>query len=249
MRAMLSPSKLLPATILATAVALGIKAVMLVALAPSPDALWAGTIQALQLAGNARMIGEARAAQTQATGNRSPLDMPQAGNVAPELPSVPQPQPVPQAVTQPVPQPVPQQAPAGVSTDNAQAIELGRSQIDERERLLTEREATVAAADKHLTDRVAELLIIQTHLELLESDRKAHEEANWSGLVKLYEGMRPRDAAAIFNALDKPVLLEIVDRMKSAKASPVIALMEPESARQVTADLAAKRTRSTTVTN
>jgi flagellar motility protein MotE (MotC chaperone) len=61
--------------------------------------------------------------------------------------------------------------------------------------------------------------------------------------------MRPRDAATIFNGLDKPVLLEILDRMKPAKASPVIALMEPESARQATADLAGKRARATTLTN
>jgi len=103
--------------------------------------------------------------------------------------------------------------------------------------------------DKHLTDRVAELLAIQSHLEVLEADRKARETANWVGLVKLYEGMRPRDAAAIFNGLDKPVLLEILDRMKPAKASPVIALMEPESARQVTAELAARRTHGATAAN
>ena len=61
--------------------------------------------------------------------------------------------------------------------------------------------------------------------------------------------MKPRDAAVLFNTLDKPVLLEIVDRMKPAKASPVIAAMDPERARQVTADLAAKRTKSTTAIN
>ena len=67
--------------------------------------------------------------------------------------------------------------------------------------------------------------------------------------MKLYEGMRPRDAAAIFNALDKTVLLELLDRMKPGKASPVLASMEPEKARQITTDLAAKRTQSTTVVN
>jgi flagellar motility protein MotE (MotC chaperone) len=53
----------------------------------------------------------------------------------------------------------------------------------------------------------------------------------------------------IFNGLDKPVLLEILNRMKPAKAAPVIALMEPENARQVTADLAARRSASAPVTN
>jgi flagellar motility protein MotE (MotC chaperone) len=142
-----------------------------------------------------------------------------------------------------------QQTPTAPAEEATPDVNLRRSQIEEREKRLTEREASVAAADKHLTDRVGELLAIQSRLEALENDRKAHEEANWTGLVRLYEGMRPRDAAVIFNGLDKPVLIEILDRMKPAKASLVIALMEPESARQVTADLATKRTRSTTVVN
>jgi flagellar motility protein MotE (MotC chaperone) len=61
--------------------------------------------------------------------------------------------------------------------------------------------------------------------------------------------MRPRDAALIFNGLDKSVLLEILSRMKPQKAAPVIALMQPESARQATADLAARHTASSTATN
>ena len=107
----------------------------------------------------------------------------------------------------------------------------------------------LAATDKQLTSRVGELLAIQARLESLENQRKAHEEANWTGLVKVYESMRPREAASIFNSLDKPVLLEILDRMKPAKASPIIALMEPESARLITAELADKRTHDTTVLN
>ena len=91
---------------------------------------------------------------------------------------------------------------------------------------------------------------MQSHLQALVADYKDHDDAKWAGLVKLYEGMRPRDAAVIFNGLDKPVLLEILGRMKPAKAGPVIALMQPENARQVTADLAAQRGASTTaVTN
>jgi flagellar motility protein MotE (MotC chaperone) len=56
--------------------------------------------------------------------------------------------------------------------------------------------------------------------------------------------MKPRDAAAIFNDLDMPVLLAVVDRMKEAKAAPVLAAMQTEKARQVTAELAQMRARA-----
>ena len=128
-------------------------------------------------------------------------------------------------------------------------IQSQRSQLEERERQVAQREAALVVANQRLTERISELMALQTRLQALESDLKQRDDANWAGLVKLYEGMRPRDAAQIFNSLDKPVLLEILDRMKPGKASPVLASMEPEKARQVTADLATKRTQSTTVTN
>ena len=145
--------------------------------------------------------------------------------------------------------PRPEVPPAEAANAALDALKLRRSQIEERERQLIQREATVTAADKQLAERVVELLALQAKLQALENSLKERDEANWSGLVKLYEGMRPREAATIFNALDKPVLLEILDRMKPMKAGLVIASMEAEKARQATADLAGKRTRSTTVSN
>jgi flagellar motility protein MotE (MotC chaperone) len=266
MSSLLPPSKLLPATIIATAVALGFKTTALVTMAPSLNALWAGTSQALDVASTASVISLAQAASPQPAAASIPQvsspEVPQAAaptvRVAP-VPPPPQSAPPtpaaapPVAVTPASPPPAEAQsaplAPAAAASDATQEVNLRRSQIEERERKLTEREAAVAAADKQLGERVSELVAIQARLEALEKERNDHNESNWAGLVKLYETMKPRDAAVIFNSLDKPVLLEILDRMKPAKASPILGLMEPESARQVTADLAAKRSHSTTLTN
>ena len=100
-----------------------------------------------------------------------------------------------------------------------------------------------------MSDRVNQLEALQTKLQALEGELKARDAANWAGLVKLYEGMRPKDAATIFNSLDKPVLLGILDRMKPAKATPILASMDAEKARQVTSELADMRTRSVTASN
>ena len=124
-----------------------------------------------------------------------------------------------------------------------------RSQIETREQALDQREATLAAAEKRLTERVAELAALQNRLQDLEKDLKERDAANWQGMVKTYEAMRPRAAAAIFNALEKSVLVELLDRMKPAKTALVLAAMDPEKARQLTADLAARRTQSTTLAN
>jgi flagellar motility protein MotE (MotC chaperone) len=55
--------------------------------------------------------------------------------------------------------------------------------------------------------------------------------------------MKPRDAAKIFDDLDTPVLLEVVDRMNERKAAPILAAMQPDRAREITEKLAAMRTK------
>ncbi len=117
-----------------------------------------------------------------------------------------------------------------------------REELDARDAALATRESMLAAAEQKLLSRVAELQALQTKLEALESARKEREDASWQGLVKLYEAMKPRDAATIFNDLDMPVLLQVVDRMKEAKAAPVLAAMQPDKARDLTAKLAQLRT-------
>ena len=119
-----------------------------------------------------------------------------------------------------------------------------RNELDSRESELASRDAVLAATEKRLNARVQELASLQAKLEELELARQKRDAQNWQGLVKLYEAMKPRDAAAIFNDLDKGVLLAVLDRMKDSKAAAVLAAMAPDRARQATADLARQRTQN-----
>ena len=130
-----------------------------------------------------------------------------------------------------------------------QDLRARRIELDEKERAIAAREQVLAAAEQKLTARVDELSTLQSRLEQLEAARKQRDEANWQGLVKLYETMKPRDAATIFDDLDMPVLLQVLDRMKEAKAAPILAAMQPDRARDATTKLAQMRTRANTVGN
>jgi flagellar motility protein MotE (MotC chaperone) len=122
-----------------------------------------------------------------------------------------------------------------------------RQEWDARDHSLEMREAILAAAEQRLSQRSAELDSLQLRLEQLEKARKTHEEANWSSLVKVYETMRPQQAATIFNDMDMPVLLEIADRMREAKAALVLAQMQPDRARSLTTELATRRAHATSL--
>ncbi|HVC59107.1 MAG TPA: hypothetical protein VND19_01935 [Acetobacteraceae bacterium] len=118
-----------------------------------------------------------------------------------------------------------------------------RQELDARAAALTVRESILKAAEQKLTARIEELAALQKKLQGLEATHKQREEAGWQRLVKLYEDMKPRDAAVIFNDLQMPVVLALVDRMKELKAAPILAAMNPNKARDVTAGLARMRTR------
>jgi flagellar motility protein MotE (MotC chaperone) len=162
-------------------------------------------------------------------------------------PVIPAPDPPPPA-TATAPKPNDTVAPPVTDGERAVLLDLRqrRQELDAREAALTARESVLAAAEQKLSARVAELQALQKKLEALDTERKQREDANWQGLVKLYENMKPRDAATIFDDLDMPVLLQVVDRMKEAKAAPVLAAMQPDKARELTAKLADMRTKRNT---
>lgn len=175
-----------------------------------------------------------------ASGQAPPRSPPPGAATAPALPAVAQ----PEVITPPPPA-----APAAPPVSAAERgilldLRKRRSELEEREAALASREGILAATEKRLSDRAAELADLQRRLEALDGARKERDEENWRGLVKVYETMRPRDAAAIFNDLDRPVLLAVLDRMKEAKAAPILAAMQPERARQITAELAQRRTQA-----
>ena len=124
-----------------------------------------------------------------------------------------------------------------------------REMLDARARELDQREANLGAADHRLSDRVDQLSTLQTRLEGLEADRQLRKSENWMGLVKVYEAMKPRDAAAIFDVLEMQVLLQVVDRMQERRLAPVLAAMQPDRARLATQLLAEMRTRAVTLSS
>jgi flagellar motility protein MotE (MotC chaperone) len=124
-----------------------------------------------------------------------------------------------------------------------EALRARRAEIEVREAALAQREMLVAAVERRLTGRLEELTALQRRLEAEARSRDERTEQGWRQMVRLYEGMRPRDAAGIFDDLDMPVLIQVVDRMRENKAAPVLAAMRPERARLVTTELARHRSR------
>ena len=124
-------------------------------------------------------------------------------------------------------------------------LELGkrREALDAREHALDERDAVLEATELRLQTKIEHLTALQARISGLEASSKRRREGDWQGLVKVYEAMKPSDAATIFDVLDMHVLLQVLDRMKVRKAAAVLAGMQPERARLATQMLAEMRQR------
>lgn len=111
--------------------------------------------------------------------------------------------------------------------------------LDGRQSALTARERALSAAEKQVSARMAELTALQKKIENETEARKDAASAQTMRLVAMYEAMKPADAAAIFNDLDRGVLLAVLRRMNVRRAAAIMAAMAPQRARLVTAELAA----------
>ena len=67
------------------------------------------------------------------------------------------------------------------------------------------------------------------------------EQARIAQLVKVYEAMKARNAAAIFDPMALDLLLPIVRQMRETKVAAIVAEMDPAKARALTAELARSR--------
>ena len=113
-----------------------------------------------------------------------------------------------------------------------------RTAIQAWARELDTREALLDAAEKRLDSKIAELKSLRSRVQTLVRKVDAREEARLKSLVKIYENMKPKDAARIFDELELPILLDVVARMREVKTAPILAKMDSQKAKHVTAELA-----------
>jgi flagellar motility protein MotE (MotC chaperone) len=121
--------------------------------------------------------------------------------------------------------------------DLLQQLTERRETLDAREREIERRIALLAAAEQRIDRKVNDLKNLQTTIENLLKQHKTEEDAKMASLVRLYENMKPKEAARIFEQLDMEVLLKVVERMNERKLAPVMAGMNPDRAKQVTTEL------------
>lgn len=125
--------------------------------------------------------------------------------------------------------------------DLLQQLAVRRETLENREKQIEVQNSLLVAAETRIDKKVDELRRLQTTIEKLIKTYDDQQDLKMQSLVKVYEAMKPKDAAQIFEQLDMDTLLSVAERMKERKLAPVMAQMDPAKAKEVTVELSRLR--------
>lgn len=121
--------------------------------------------------------------------------------------------------------------------DLLQQLAERREALDQRQRELDLRTGMLDAAEARIEKKIDELKRFQATIEDLIKTYDTQQEAKLKSLVKVYENMKPKEAARIFQELDMDTLLTVAAEMKERKLAAVLAKMDGQKASEVTYEL------------
>ncbi|CAO4165072.1 MotE family protein [Methylorubrum populi] len=175
----------------------------------------------------ARVLAKARS-------NYTPSDPQTTGSVS----TPPKPEPKAEPAAPPVYQP---SVPEPVSESERALLEklaTRRDTLKQRQDTLDLREQLLKDAERKLETGVAGLKEAEDKIGADGAKRVEAEKAGLKGIVTMYETMKPKDAARVFDRLNLETLVPIVLAMNPRKMAEVLALMGSEPAEKLTVALA-----------
>lgn len=113
-----------------------------------------------------------------------------------------------------------------------------RHELEARSRELEIRENLLKAAEHQLDVRIGELKDLEARMQTAAQQKDENEAQRFKSLVTMYENMKPKDAAKIFDRLEFRVLLDVASKINPRRMSEILAQMQPEMAQRLTVELA-----------
>lgn len=113
-----------------------------------------------------------------------------------------------------------------------------RIMLNKREEELNLRASLLKAAEKRVEGRVAELKTIEERINAAAAAKKKEQAEENMRLISMYESMKAKDAARIFNRLDIIILVDVARKIKPRKMADIMGKMSSEAAERLTVALA-----------
>lgn len=128
--------------------------------------------------------------------------------------------------------------PLSIGSENE--IKILKSLAERRAELLKleneqrQKELLLQALDKELKQRMAAVEKIKGEIEKTLHNIDSYDKEKLQSLVKIYEGMKAKEAAKVLNKLDMKTLRDIVQLMGKRKASEILGAMDENRVKELT---------------
>jgi flagellar motility protein MotE (MotC chaperone) len=122
--------------------------------------------------------------------------------------------------------------------DILQKLSERRKKLEEMERQLNMREDLLKASEDRIGKRVDELKTIEDKIGEGVKAKEAARKQELADLVKMYEAMKAKDAARVFDKLEIGLLGDIARQMNPKKLADVVSKMSSDQAERLTVELA-----------
>ncbi|MDF2365997.1 hypothetical protein [Sneathiella sp.] len=116
-----------------------------------------------------------------------------------------------------------------------------RAELDRRGEEIDMRDNLLKATESRIDEKISKLKEMEATLKSLLKMHDEQEKAQMESLVKIYEKMKPKDAARIFNELEMDILIDVASSIKESKMAPILAAMNSKRANMLTVELATRR--------
>ncbi len=117
-------------------------------------------------------------------------------------------------------------------------LQARRQELETRAREIDIRENLLKSAEKRIESRVEEMKATEARITTATGQKAEVEASRMKGIITMYEAMKPKDAAKVFDRLEMSVLFEIASQIAPRKMSDILGLMQPEAAERLTVEMA-----------
>jgi flagellar motility protein MotE (MotC chaperone) len=115
-----------------------------------------------------------------------------------------------------------------------QTLANRRRDLDRREEIISKKELVITTAQNQIQEQMASLQKLKADIvEALKFTDK-NERDKIIALARIYENMKPKEAARVFNQMDVKILTDIMKFMNQKKISAILGHMNVGKARELT---------------
>jgi flagellar motility protein MotE (MotC chaperone) len=122
-----------------------------------------------------------------------------------------------------------------------QNLQSRREELDVREGEMKLQEDILKVTEQRIQEKIEQLKGIEATIQELLKKHDQQEAQKIQRLVKMYESMKPKDAARIIPTLDLGIQISVVEGMKERRVAPILAAMPSAAAKKLTTEMATRK--------